>query len=382
MKDTITVTYIMTLADHYGGVQIHVRDMARWMGDQGHCVHVLSGKPGIVSDAIIRNGGEFHDIPHMDRFIRLRDDWRAFWEIRRRLKQIKPDLVSCHSSKAGVIGRIATWSLGIPVIFTAHGWSFTEGISAKRRRVFAMIERFCSLFGKHTITVSEYDRLLALRHRVCDPRAIRAIHNGMPDRPSVTRLSDNNIPQLVMIARFSKQKDHETLLHALSLIKDQAWHLNLVGSGDDLAVRALVHHLDLIDKITFHGQRTDIDAYLNTQDIFILSSHWEGFPRSILEAMRAGLPVITTNIAGCAESVIHGQTGFVTPRRNPEKMADAITQLLQNPKQRITMGRQGRIQYERYFTFDRMARETFTVYQTVLDPALVIHPALQGQVVR
>jgi glycosyltransferase involved in cell wall biosynthesis len=369
------IAYIITLADHYGGAQVHVRDLTLWLKNHNHEACVLSGKPGIVSDKIQENGINFHEVQSLDRAIHPWRDFKAFLQTRKILKQIKPDIVSCHSSKAGIVGRLAARSLGIKVIFTAHGWSFTEGISIKKRFFFQNMERFFAKLSNHIITVSRFDKFLALQHNIDRTSNITAIHNGMPYKPTPSRETLNKTPQLLMVARFSEQKDHTTLLNAMGLIKNLDWHLNLVGSGDDVVYRALAKSLGIEDKVTFHGQRTDVDSYLLTQDIFLLISHWEGFPRSIIEAMRASLPVVTTRTAGSPESVAQFQSGFIVPERDPQALASTLDPLIRDPLRRQTMGELGRKRYERFFTFDIMAYNTLNVYERVLGRELSNPPS-------
>lgn len=360
------IAYIITAVDHYGGAQVHIKDITQWMRDRGHNVTVMAGSPGIVSDTLLAHDIPFREIPSLKRFIHPWQDLRAFFQTRRILKSIKPDIVSCHSSKAGIIGRLAAWSLGIPGVFTAHGWAFTEGISSRKRQFYAVIERLCAMISAHIITVSQYDKFLALDRQITRARNITVIHNGMPYRDASVKFHANKTPQLVMVARFAAPKDHTTLLNALGMITDQPWHLNLIGAGDDTIYRAITKSLNIEHRVTFHGQRTDIDDYLPTQDIFLLISDWEGFPRSIIEAMRASLPVITTRVGGCAESVSQFQNGYVIPKQDALTLARIIKKLINDPKLAQSMGQIGRTRFERYFTFDHMANQTLRVYESVL----------------
>lgn len=138
--------------------------------------------------------------------------------------------------------------------------------------------------------------------------------------------------------RFSNQKDHTTLLNALGALRHKSWHLNLIGDGDNTDYKALALALGIDKKVTFHGQRQDVPDYLETQDIYLLISHWEGFPRSIIEAMRASLPVITTRTAGSPEAVSQFKTGYIIPERNPKALERAINILISDPLRRTSMG--------------------------------------------
>jgi len=131
-------------------------------------------------------------------------------------------------------------------------------------------------------------------------------------------------------------------------------------------VERLALELGLSQRIRFLGARQDVAEILAGAQVFILASHWEGFPRSILEAMRAGLPVIASNVGGVREAVIHGKTGLLVPRGDVPALREAIEALLINPDSRIRMGELGRKRYEAHFTFDRMVEETLAVYESVL----------------
>jgi glycosyltransferase involved in cell wall biosynthesis len=368
------IVYVITRADEYGGAQVHVRDLSKWMTIHGHDVHVIGGYRGIVSETIEGNGVTFHEAKSLSRSIHPIKDMRAFFQVRKILKTIKPDIVSCHSSKAGIIGRTTARTLKIKSIFTAHGWAFTDGISWKKQYLFRAIEWFMSKIGDHIITVSRYDKVIALKYGVSRAITMSVVHNGMPFRPNNLNKQDNDVPQLCMVARFSEQKDHTTLLNALGMLAHKPWHLNLIGNGDDTAERALAIALGIHDRITFHGQRTDVPDFLDTQDIYLLISHWEGFPRSIIEAMRASLPVITTKTAGSPEAVSQFKTGYIVPERDPEKLLRAINLLISAPLRCHTIGEAGRKRYEQLFTFDEMAYKTLNVYETVLEIERSKHP--------
>lgn len=375
------IVYLITRMDEYGGAQIHIRDLCQWMQGEGHDVAVISGRPGRVSKDLMALGIEYHEIPDLDRPINILKDWKSYKHLKEKLRSIRPDIVSCHSSKAGLLGRLAAHSLGIKVIFTAHGWSFTTGIPRIKKTVYKYFEKFGALFGNHIITVSHFDRDLALEGKIDAPENVTCIHNGMPWLAEVNK-EKSVIPQLVMVARFSPQKDHFTLLNALGKIQDKPWHLHLIGKGDDTTVKTQATQAGIVDRITFHGERYDIPDLLPTLDVFLLISHWEGFPRSILEAMRAGLPVITTDTAGSPESVSDGETGYVVEEHDPVALAEKIQTLLEDVELRQAMGKAGRKRYEEEFTFDTMAVKTLKVYESVTGRAPQERQASQEQPLR
>jgi glycosyltransferase involved in cell wall biosynthesis len=171
-----------------------------------------------------------------------------------------------------------------------------------------------------------------------------------------------------MVARFEPQKDHTTLLHALAGLRQEPWHLDLIGDGPLLShTEALTRQLGLRGRIQFWGQRMDVEARLAQAQVALLITNWEGFPRSILEAMRAGLPVVSSAVGGIAESVRNGQTGFTVPQGDVEGLRQRLKELLDDPGLRLRMGRSGRELYEQRFTLTHTVERTFAIYAEVTD---------------
>lgn len=360
------IGYLITRMDEYGGAQVHVRDLALWMRNKGHEVIVYSGAPGVVSDELKAAGIAYHEIPSMHRAIHPFKDPMAIHEIIETLKKTQPDILTCHSSKAGILGRIAARILGIPSVFTAHNWTFGKGAPKLLRPIYWIIEWLCGKIGDHIITVSEFGREQALSAHITPRAGMTAIHNGMPDLEGHEIAVNSNGPaRITMIARIGWPKDHVLLIEALSSLKKHSWSLNLVGGGDNTHLRDLARTHGLEDRINFMGERKDIPAILSQTDIFVLASLWEGFPLSILEAMRAGLPVVASDAGGSKESVLHGHNGFVVPPANQAALSLALEKLIKSPELRAEMGQNGRQLYEERFTFNAMADKTLSVYNKV-----------------
>jgi glycosyltransferase involved in cell wall biosynthesis len=259
--------------------------------------------------------------------------------------------------------------LGVPVTVTTHGWSFTTGVPPLRAAVYRWIERVTSPFAAdRTITVSEYDRQLALRARILPPERVVTVHNGMPDvGPALRADPSRTPPRLVMIARYGPQKDHPTLLRALAGLKDLPWELDLVGDGPlATQTKELAAALALTDRVHFLGQRMDVDRILAAGQISLLITNWEGFPLSILEAMRANLPVVASAVGGVGESVRDGETGYLVPAGEVDPLRDRLRRLLLDPALRVRLGNAGRAAYERQFTLDHTVSKTIEVYRDVL----------------
>jgi glycosyltransferase involved in cell wall biosynthesis len=365
----LKIAYIVTRAEPIGGAQIHVRDMAEAMQRRGHAVVVLTGGEGHFTEDLRARGIETVVLDHLTVPIRPWQDLRALRELRSALEAFGPDLVAAHSAKAGVIGRMAARLLGVPVIVTTHGWSFTTGVPPLKAFVYRWIERVTGPFAAdRTITVSEYDRRLALRAGILSESRLVTVHNGIPDVAAALRADPSRTPpRMVMVARFGAQKDHPTLLRALAVLQDLPWQLDLVGEGPLLSqTRAMARSLGLGERVQFLGQRTDVDRILASAQVGLLITNWEGFPLSILEAMRANLPVVASGVGGVNESIIDGVTGFVVPQGDVDVLRNRLTRLLSDPMLRATLGTRGRTQYEQHFALDRSVSKTLAVYESVL----------------
>jgi glycosyltransferase involved in cell wall biosynthesis len=170
-----------------------------------------------------------------------------------------------------------------------------------------------------------------------------------------------------MVARFEEQKDHATLFRALAGLGDLAWQLELVGDGPLFSEAvALAKQLGIASRTQFLGFRRDVTRRLADAQVFLLITNWEGFPRSILEAMRAGLPVVASDVGGNAESVRDGETGFIVPRGDVASLRTALARLIADPELRMRFGALGRRRFEERFTFERMCEKTFAVYRDVV----------------
>jgi glycosyltransferase involved in cell wall biosynthesis len=366
--ERVKIAYLVTRADPIGGAQIHVRDLAAAAQAHGHEPIVITSGQGPFVDSLRGENVRTVVLRHLCAPIAPVRDLRALREIHAVLAELRPDLVAAHSSKAGILGRLAGRSLQIPVVFTAHGWAFTPGVPPFRAAVYRRIERLVAPLASRIITVSEFDRRLAVESRVAAEDRVVTVYNGIPGVPAALRADPGRTPvRLVMVARFGPQKDHPTLLRALAGLVEHPWHLELVGEGPlSGQMEALASSLGIRDRVHFLGQRMDVDQILANAQISLLVTNWEGFPLSILEAMRAGLPVVASGVGGVGESLRDGETGFLVPPGEVEPLRDRIRRLLVDSQLRVRLGARGRAVYEEHFTLEHAVTRTLAVYADVL----------------
>jgi glycosyltransferase involved in cell wall biosynthesis len=363
------VVFCLTRSDTIGGAQQHVLHMCCWLTARGIETAVVVGGDGVFCEALRK-----HDIPfivatRLRREINVAGDIAGIFELRRIFKAAAPDIISMHSTKAGLLGRLAAVGLRSKVLFTAHGWAFTEGIPSRRAWVYKIVERVVAPLADRIITVSRFDRSIALRNGVGRDNQLVTIHNAMPDVEGRANPGDTIGPVLMAcVARLDEQKDHASLFQALARIEIQNWRVNLVGDGPLLeSLMALATHLGIAGKINFLGFQRDVESLLCASQLFVLSTNWEGLPRSIIEAMRAGLPVVASDVGGVSELVEDDINGFIVARKDVTALAGRLQKLIDDPALRMRMGASARAKYEQDFEFERMAAENLNLYREVIE---------------
>lgn len=363
------ICYIITKADEIGGAQVHVRDLSIAMLKKGCDILVITGEDGALVKQLKDNDIKVIIDNNLKRELNFFYDIKAFFSLRYKINKFSPDIIGLHSSKAGIIGRLAARSLSIPSVFTVHGWAFADGVSKNKKRIYVLIEKiFAKFFSDKLITVSYQDKELALKNSVSKCIDMVPIHNGVIDKyENVFFKRTNNIVNLIMVARFSEQKDHLTLFKALKNIDKQKWKLSLVGKGPLLDnLKKLANEYGLQENISFLGERDDVPQLLLSADIFLLISNWEGYPLSILEAMSAGLPCICSDVGGVNEAIINNKNGYLIQRNDYLSLREKINLLIKNRNEREIMGIVSRDSYLKYHTLDKMVDDTFRIYSDLL----------------
>ena len=358
------ILYLITRAER-GGAQVHLLDLIRGFRDRCE-IEVAAGEDGFLLAEARQLGVVCHIVPSLVQPVSPRMDLKALRELVSLLRRSGPDLIHAHTSKAGILGRLSGRLCSIPAVFTAHTWSFAEGTSWKWKLIGAPCERLAAFVGGPIINVSEANRELALRYRVTSPAKLVTIHNGIPDQSGDARPDPDEAPAILMVARFAPQKDHALLVEACAQLHRQ-FRLQFAGAGSQLPeIERKIEECGLENQVEFLGDRSDISHLLRRASVFALASNWEGFPLSILEAMRAGLPVVASDVGGVREAVINGENGFVVRRGDRSAFTKALQTLLDDETLRAQMGRRSRRLFEEHFTVEQMLRRTFDLYRKVV----------------
>lgn len=280
---------------------------------------------------------------------------RAFWALVRLIKKEKPDLVHAHMPISGILARAAAKLCGVPrIAYTCHGFLFNQPGSRLRRGLALVLEVLCGRITDVYLTVSREEAQDAKRLHI-HPHPV-AIGNGRdparfhPDAQARTRIRTElgtpaQTPVIIVVSRLVRHKGYPELLAAMEQVPDaELWIVGerLVSDhGANMDEYLTKARAVLGPRLKCLGYRADIPALLAAADIFVLPSHFEGLPMSIIEAMLCGLPVVATNIRGSREQVVPHETGLLVPPGTTAELAEALTTLVQNPSLRQHMGAAG-----------------------------------------
>lgn len=359
---------MVTRSDSVGGVQIYVLELARALQAAGQIVRVFVGGDGPYIPLLREAGVPVTTIPAMIRDVDPRAELRAAMQLLMALRRFAPELISTHSSKAGILGRVLGLGLRVPVVVTAHGWLLTPGRLSLRQHLIRLAETGAAPLARRLIAVSEHDRRIALEHRVMSSARIAVVHNALPDiDPALLAQPERSPPHLIMVARLEIPKDPLTVVAALARLRDLDWTCELIGDGPMRPeVEAALREAKLEDRVALLGTRDDVPARLADAQIFMLATHREGLPLSILEAMRAGLPVVASGVGGIPEAVTP-ECGALVEARSASALADKLAPLLRDPELRRQQGAAGRARFLAEFQFDVHVRRTWAVYVDAIE---------------
>lgn len=367
------ILYVVTGATFGGAVQ-HTIHLMKFMAERGHKVGLAAApEPRLMREAR-EIGAMIFPNRHFVHHLSFYHDLLTFIPVFKAIHIFQPDLVSGHSTKAGLVARFCAAVIRKPVIFTAHGWGFGESRAWWTPWMLRQLERFAARVTAKIICVSDFDRDLALQLNIGCSKKVIMIHNGMPPEAyTVNKLKSivvhglevRQAPILITVGRLAPPKDFETLLEALQKLDNI--RILIVGDGPNRQrIETLIRKNGLKQKASLLGQREDVPNLLANAEIFVLSSRKEGLPRTIIEAMLAGLPVVATRVGGVPELVEDNTTGFLVPPGNSEALAAALQRLIKDPGLRRAMGEAGRKKALLEFTLDRMLKQTLRVYEEVL----------------
>lgn len=295
------------------------------------------------------------------------------WQLARMIRRERYDVVHAHTW--GVLYESALGGLlakSPAVVFTSHGNYPPPAHSLLRRikrRARLVLEGRVLRRIDMTVPVSD-----AIKHEIStrEPTArIETIHNGIEVLPLVEppgRPLRGNVFRLITVGRMAPVKNHALLLEAVAELRnDVQVQLDIVGDGSErAAMEKLAHSLGVAGQVRFLGFRNDVRAHLAHADVFVITSDYEGISIAILEAMRAGLPVVATDVGGIRETVIDGETGIVVPPRARPELVTALRTLAKDTARRKGLGEAAYAYFKREFALEHMVTRYRELYTRLL----------------
>jgi glycosyltransferase involved in cell wall biosynthesis len=265
----------------------------------------------------------------------------------RQIRMLKGVVVHTHSSKAGILGRIAAKLAGSSVIIhTVHGWSYNEWMPKAKKRLYVILERLVEKWSDKLICVTEMDIKKGTKERIGKREKYVVIRSGFD--VSTFREGTNSgektkkecgVPPgkkvVGTVGRFSMQKDLGTFVRVAEQVCKQRNDVVFVIVGDGELrsdIEDLIARLGLEERVLLLGARRNVERLFAIFDVFLLTSLWEGLPKVIPQAMASGVPVVATAVDGVKEVIQHKETGLLAEPKQVKQLVDHIVSILEDER--------------------------------------------------
>lgn len=323
--------------------------------------YVVFGEMGPVAEELIALGVKVDVVSQMRSKLSPFNDYLAFVRISEILIRFNPAIIHAHSSKAGMIGRLLCLKHKVPCIYSVHGWGW-RGLGLVKKLLVWAIEKVLSFIPEtYYIFVSNSVKNEAKKYLGIKSQRSSVIHNGTQD--FYLRGENEKKINMLMLARVTRAKDHESLIKAFELC-DIDSTLTLAGYGTNNEVfinKAKQWAPNKFNSIRFLGSRDDVAYLLEAANIFLLISHFEALPISVIEAMSACRAIIATDVGGMKELVDHGITGLLVKEGDVIELAAAIN-LMTDVSYRKKIAKRARKKYLQQFNVETMLSKLSDYY--------------------
>lgn len=375
------VVHLVTRLD-LGGAQQNTLHTVRNL-DRSRFEPVLVCGPGGMLDEEVKNDPLVRVI-----FVEslLRDispfyDLLALLELAKVLLAEKPAILHTHSSKAGILGRLAAVLAGVPiVVHTYHGFGFHDRQPAFVKNLYVFLERLCARFSDALVFVSRANIAYAAEHGIVESQEATLIRSGVKlaglpapvDAAKLKMSAGVGMHKLLVVSvgNLKPQKNAGDFVSAAAAVFAEVPEARFVFLGDGPERRALearAFALGLEGKVLFLGWRRDAAQWLAAADVFVLTSLWEGLPRALVEAMKSGLPAVCYATDGVTDMIKNGENGFMVEPGDHAALAGRVTALLKDEALRKTLGAAAAASIGPEFDIDGMVRSQEALYERLAD---------------
>lgn len=395
MEKKKKIVFIATKGDQ-GGAQKYIKQLVLGIDKNKFELVVISGNYG--EDLTVKKKLKW--LGNESGFLFYKDI-SALIELVRVLKKEKPEIIHLNSSKAGVVGAIAAKLAGIKkIIFTAHGWVFSdETLPFFKKFFYIFLHRVAGFFQDKIINVSEYDKKIALKYRIAPEKKLETILNGIDTnyfkdnffskeeaRKEIKNIISNGkflvSNQIIItneqekkigefwigtIGRLVKEKNYQLLIKAIKNLKDEVSELKIkcliIGDGYEKEnLKTQIANYKLEEDVFLLGEIKNAFRYLKAFDLFVLPSRKEGLPFTLIEAMAAEIPVLTSDVGGMTE-VIEEEKGWLFQSENEKDLVKKAEEVLNSEEEAKRRAEKARRFAEQILNEKRMILETEKIYE-------------------
>lgn len=344
---------------------------------------LIAGDGGLrTEEAHALEGVDVRVIPSLVREIRPIQDLRALWELVATFRRLRPKIVHTHSSKAGILGRLAAWLAGVPcILHTIHGYGVTPAQPLWLQHMVIKLEWMVGRVTTHWIAVSQADRRQGLEWELFSASKVSVVRPGIDPTAFAARIDQAERdrlraalgvgPEQLLVGTVSclkPQKSPEDFIRVAALVCQRMPAAKCVLVGDGALrpqIEAMIHAHGLQDRVTLLGWRRDVASLLKAFDVFVLTSQWEGLPCAILEARASRIPIVATRVGGSAEAIIEGIQGTLCPPGDVRAIASRVCQILGDERLRADL-RNGTQELPEEFTIQETVKQYQSLYTYLL----------------
>ncbi|MCI0621963.1 MAG: glycosyltransferase family 4 protein [Acidobacteria bacterium] len=378
----IKIARIITRMD-LGGAQRAVLQLSSGLDPQRFEQIVITGEGGLLLPELAGLASIRHRIvPEMTRHVGFGAVWndlRAGRRVCQILRSFQPHIVHTHTPKAGIVGRWAARAAGVSgIVHTYHGFGFSPHHPQWQKALYVGMEKLTATITTQFVAVSDRNRVLGQEYGLFRQGECALIRSGIDFAWFRRRSVDKTQKRMELgvkpsdkivgvVASFTPAKGLHLFLEAALKVLREVPGVCFVMVGDG-ALRPQLEKqaraLGLNSAIKMLGWRRDVPELLQTFDVFLLTSLWEGLPRSLVEASLSGVPSVASNVDGIAEIVKEGKNGYLVPPGDTEAMARNVVRLLQDEPLRRRMGEYGNTEVEE-FSSEKMLKDYSELYENI-----------------
>ena len=353
-------------------------DLVTNLNKSKFAVEVAAHPNGLLAKKLAEHNIAFHPVDCFRRGPSLVNDIKSLILLYKLIKSGTYDIVHCHSTKAGILGRTAAkLACTKKIYFSAHGWGFYNSKEyGWTKNIPFFLERIVARWSTRIVCVSEKAKNNAIEKMIAKSDKFLVINNGISWYEQTTRdevrtsfhVKENEVI-VGFVGRLAHQKEPLIFLKAALIISQKFNKVKFFMIGDgplNVLCKNFIKQYELENNCILFGERNPEETRMIMVgfDIIVSTSIYEGFPIVILEAMHAGLPVVATNVGGVSELIIHGHNGFLVAPGDVEGIASEMTHLIVDEKQRKKMGIKNKCMLGRDFSLNSMVKNYENLYES------------------